>query len=55
MERAANTQLCARLFGLCTQKDSLRASCTRRGLFTVDWTKPNPGELTSFTGIPNCA
>ena len=35
------------------QKDSLRANCTRRGLFTVEFTEPNPRALTSFTGKPN--
>src|SRR5216684_1608445 len=25
-----------------------------RGLFTVEFTEPNPGELMSFIGDPNC-
>jgi hypothetical protein len=36
------------------QKVSLSASCTSRGLFTVEFTEPNPAALTSFTGRPNC-
>jgi len=35
------------------QNDSLRASWIRRGLFTVEFTAPNPAALTSFTGKPN--
>jgi starch phosphorylase len=37
------------------QKDSLRASCIRRGLFTVELTAPNPLALISLTGMPYCA
>jgi hypothetical protein len=37
------------------QKVSLSANCTRRGLFTVEFTAPKATELTSLTGRPNWA
>jgi hypothetical protein len=39
--------------GLELQKDSFKASCTNRGLLTVEFTEPNPAALRSLTGMPN--